>query len=166
MRQEVSLRHEARNVADFVKWAKSAVYGDYCVYHSGNLSIDRRENDDVCKLADTVLLLHDTGFVIATQHRRNIGAQTDYMATRTGRGYAPRSIMNGEISAGDWRILEAINGARHGKSITRVIRDTLATSSEAAARAVLDSLKIRGWIEEDPSVLGWKISRLGLSMLV
>ena len=166
MKQEVSLRHDAKTVQEFVKWARAAIYGDFCVYHIGSLSADRIKNPDLSALADTVLLLQDTGFVIATQHRRDVSDQTRYMATRTGRGYAPRSIMTGEISAGEWRILDAINGARHGKSITRVIRDTLATSSDAAARAVLEKLKARGWVEEDPSVLGWKISRHGLSMLV
>lgn len=165
-RQETKLRHETKTVSEFIRWAKAAQYGDFCVYHTGSLSQDRRGNPDLCRTADTVLLLQETDFVIATQYRRDLGEPTRYIATRTGRGYAPRSIMSGEISAGDWRILTAVRDARHGRSITRVIRDTLATSSDKAAVAVLEQLKARGWVEEDPSVLGWKISRGGLSLLV
>lgn len=165
MKQETKLRHEAANTAEFIRWARGAIYGDFCVYHQGSLSTDRRSNPEVCSLADTVLLLQDTGFIIATQYRRDIDAETQYIATRTGRGYAPRAVMKGEITAGDWRILGAICEARHGRSITRIVRDMLATSSDKAATAVLEAFKAREWIEEDPSVSGWKISALGLSML-
>jgi hypothetical protein len=165
MSREVKFRNEASTSGDFITWARCATFGDFCVYHTGNLATDRRDSNDLCKLADIVLMLQDTGFVIATQFRANVGDLTQYVATRTGEGYAPRAVMKGEISAADWRILTAVRDARHGRSITRVIRDALASSSDRAATAVLDALKSRQLVEEDTTVSGWKISHLGLSIL-
>lgn len=65
---------------------RGAIYGDFCVYHKGSLSTERRADPEVCRLADTALLLQDTGFIIATRYRRDIGAETQYIATRTGCG--------------------------------------------------------------------------------
>lgn len=165
-RQETRLNHTSKSIDEFLRWARTADYGEFCVYHEGSLGRDRVGNRDLSQVADTVLLLQDTGFVIATQFRSGIDMPTKYVATRTGYGYAPRAIIRGEITATDWRILCAVREARHGKSITRVIRDTLSTSSDAAAAGVLHTIKKAGWIEEDPSVMGWKISAAGLSLLV
>lgn len=65
---------------------------------------------------------------------------------------------------GSWPLAD-IDQPNHGRSITRIVRDMLATSSDKAASAVLEAFKSREWIEEDPSVSGWKVSALGLSML-
>lgn len=151
---------------EFLRWAKVAKYGDFCVYHEGHLSADRTENPVLNSIAETVLLLQDTGWVYASQNRMFTDIGNAYFATRSGKGFAPRSVMSRDITAAEYRTLYAINSKQSGVSIVRVIRDSLSTSSDARAERVLRQLRSDGWVEPVDTGKGWKITDVGRKLLV
>lgn len=150
----------------FRRWIKRASVGDTCLYHAGNLSSDRSADPVLNDLADTVMLLHETGAVRTTQYRQYLYI-TDvwaYIAIRSAGGYAPKAIIAGTLTSRDWRALRAVRDRDADISATRAIRDALAaswSSSDAQARDLLDSLAARKLVEEAPGK-GWKVTAAGI----
>lgn len=153
----------------FRRWIKRASVGDTCLYHAGNLSSDRNADPVLNDLADTVMLLSETGAVRTTQYRQYLYI-TDvwaYLAIRASGGYTPREIIAGTLTSRDWRALRAVRDRAADISATRAIRDVLSaswSSSDAAAREILDSLAARKLVEEAPGK-GWQLTAAGLRAL-
>lgn len=162
-------RHVVWNVTSLCRWLKTAGEGDWCVYHSGNLAYDRVRDSDVNDLSDMVLLLTETDYLRTTQRRQYLFI-TDvwvYVAHRTGRGHAPRAILNGTITASDFRALRAVRDRDADISATRAIRDALSatmSSSDVIATQMFERLKERKFISEAKGK-GWGISQAGLRIM-
>lgn len=87
-----------------------------------------------------------------------------YFATRTGAGWAPRNLLAGEVTAEQWRALDALRGRDADISATRALRNALGMPDHVAAN-LLALLYAHGWVEPAP-VKGWQISRVGERMLL
>lgn len=163
--------HVVASVPEFIKWLKAAMPNEICLYHTGDIGVDRKKltltyiND----LADTAMLLSETGYVILSQSRYYLPTHDGwaYHAQRTGRGYAPKAIMDGKLTSFEWRALRALRDRDADISATRAVRDALSfamSSSDQSAEALLQALKARRLVQEAPGK-GWELSKLGVGAL-
>jgi hypothetical protein len=161
----VALRKTVQDARGFCIWAATAPPRDFVIYHIGNLVSDRMVNKAVHDLAETVLLLQETKFVIGSQHPLRLAVLDgwSYVATRTGGGWAPKSLLHSRITATQYRALWALRNRDAAVSATRTIRDALSVP-EINAGKILDDLKDRGWMEA-ATVKGWQVSIAGMRML-
>lgn len=161
-----AFRKTVADTAHFCQWAAAAPPGDFVVYHIGNLGRDRIGNAALHDLADTVLLLSEAGFVLGAQYPIHLAgiAGASYAATRTGRGWAPQSILHRRITAQTWRALNSVHHRDSWMSAQRAIRDTLSCSDSLAADT-LSALYAEGWVTDAPGK-GWCLSPAGLRMLM
>ena len=146
--------------------------GDYCVYHTGELPINRKGVEEHSKrineLADTVRLLSELGYLHILQRKVDLIAKitTMYTARKTGRGYVPKAIMSGELTSFDWRALKSIRDRAADVSATRAVRDALFfIIPHQKPEAILDNLKHRQFVQEAPGK-GWELSRAGQRILI
>lgn len=162
----LALRHTVRDTTAFCRWVVRARARDTVVYHIGNLGHDRAENPDLNMLAETVLLLQETGYVVGSQHRTRVPTIDGwtYFATRTGAGWAPVSVTRGRIDTINYRALASVRSRDLASSAARAIRNTLSIP-DAAANVILEHLKEREWIEPAPQK-GWQVSTAGHRMLL
>lgn len=156
----------AYDVRGFLRWFKAARAGDTCLYHAGNLATDRAKDGHLNDLADTVMLLNETGAVRASQYRQYLFIMDvwSYIAIRANGGYIPKDIVTGKITSREWRALRAVRDRDADISATRAIRDALSASwlsSDATAKDLLQSLAERKLVEEAPSK-GWQLTKIGL----
>lgn len=161
----IALRKTVTNTAAFCAWAASAAPKDYVIYHIGNLGLDRASNATLHDLAETILLLQGTGFVIGSQHPMRL-AHIDgwsYVASRTGGGWAPKHLLAGDISATHHRALVGIRDRDAHMSAVRAARDAL-SCPDAMAADITAYLYARQWIEEAPGK-GWQLSKPGHQIL-
>ena len=161
--------HIVGTVRDLTRWAKTATTGEFCIYHAGELNVDRHRDQNINTLADTVLLFNETGLVSLSQRRTylNIEDVWSYHATRTTGGYAPQAILDGKLTSFEWRALKAVRDRDADISATRAIRDALSfvlPSSDKAANEILEALKARRFVVEAPGK-GWDLSKAGLGAL-
>jgi hypothetical protein len=161
----VQLRHTAQTLGAFSRWAKRASAGEWCVYHVGRLAIDRRGNPDLDRLAATVAILTTTRWVNAAQYQDASGETSiyTYYAMRTTEGYAPRHLLNGDVTAEQWRALQAVLNRPLHLSAIRAIRDDGVPNETRAIRLMSDMLKV-GLLDDHPS-RGVHVSNLGLAMM-
>lgn len=159
------LRKSVYDVKAFNYWAATAPAGDYVIYHMGNLGLDRANNRTLHELAETVLLLQETGFVVGAKENMNLAGFTGwgYVAHRSGRGWAPQSVMRGDITASQYKALCAIRDGNAYQSSVRVVRDALSIPDGLAAD-ILAYLFAHEWIERDEPK-GWKLSPAGIALL-
>ena len=159
----------AYDTKGFCRWLKSAKEGQTCVYHAGNLSLDRSLDPFLNELADTVMLVQETGGIITKQWRQYLPI-TDlwcYVAIRTRNGFVPKSIQSQKITALDYRAMRAIRDRDADISASRAIRDAISaswSSSDTFAKQILTALKDQGFLEEAPGK-GWQLSAAGLRMM-
>ena len=162
-------RHVVLNVANLCRWLKTAVEGDWCVYHSGNLAYDRMRDESLNLLSDMVLLLTETDYLRTTQRRQYLFI-TDvwvYVAHRTASGHAPKALLTGKMTSIEYRALRAVRDRDADISASRAIRDALSatmSSSDALAASMFDTIRDRGWISEAKG-RGWEISQAGLRIM-
>lgn len=161
-----AFRKTVADAAHFCQWAAGAPPGDFVVYHIGNLGKDRIGNPTLHELADTVLLLSESGFVLGAQYPISLAgiSGASYAATRTGRGWAPQSILHRRLSAQTWRALYAVHHRDSWMSAQRGIRDTLSCPDDIAAD-ILAHLHASGWVVEASEGKGWVLSPAGIRML-
>lgn len=167
----VQLRHTAQDIGDFCRWARVAIRGDWCVYHSGRLAHDRRHSAGLHRLAATVLVLQSTGFLNPAQYQNQARGRAHptytYYAVRTGDGYAPRHLLDGSLRADQWRALEAIlkrcDPHPQRPSALRVVRDA-GMPVESQAKALIAEMLAAGWIEDHPS-RGIHVTDFGIAMM-
>lgn len=162
-------RHIVGTVRELSRWCKTAAVGEGVIYHAGEISVDRRKDDNINALADTVLLLAETGFVSCTQRRQYLYVEDvwAYWAIRARDGYAPRALIDGKLTSFEWRALKALRDRDADISATRAVRDALSfamSSSDQSAEALLQGLKARRLVEEAPGK-GWQLSKLGVGAL-
>lgn len=161
----LAIRQTVRSARDLTQWAARAEKGQPVTYHIGDLSRDRAESPALHLLAETVLILAETGFLATRQviMRLPLGAATWYFAHRTGAGWAPRSIMFDQCDAFTYRALQGMMRRSASQSASRAIRDHIGCS-DAMARDYLADLQTRNWIEPcEPK--GWQLSPEGIRML-
>lgn len=160
-----ALKNTVRSAHDFVRWAAAADKGQPVTYHIGDLGRDRAQSPELHLLAETVLLLAETGYIGTRQiiMRLPMGAATWYSAHRTGAGWAPRSIMFDQCDAFSYRALQAIKSRDASQSAGRAIRDHMGCT-ESLALDYLALLYARKWIDPvEPK--GWQLSPEGIRML-
>lgn len=170
-RAETSLRFKAGTVQAMLDWAKRAQPGTYCVYHSGNLSLDRLTDKPLSERADLAMLMQERGFARAIQMRRPGTVDAlEYAVVRSQSSSLPRSVLAGDMTARDYRILAHLKAhcdSPGAMSIARAIRSFLATNNEVAVRAILKRAQVDNWIEpaEGNKNGGWVISKTGMALL-
>lgn len=158
--------HTVGSTGDLCKWAGSACRGEFVIYHAGSLTLDRTTDQSLNQLADTIHILQETGFVTASQKRFHLQI-TDvwaYIATRTGRGYAPSGLLSRKITSFEWRALKAVRDRDADISVTRAIRDAVSStliSSDDLATEIFDTILAKKLIAEAPGK-GWTLSQSGL----
>ena len=160
-----NFRSPVSSLDAFRSWVRGATYGDWCIYHVGNLSADRAASIELNRLAEMAMLLAELGIINSTQSRLNLaaGAQQIYQATRTMQRHPPRALVMGEISATDYRALQALSTRQASVSVTRTIRDA-ACVSERTAMDIADRFKAEALLEpQEPK--GWKITDRALEVL-
>lgn len=159
----------AYDVRMFCGWLKVAHPGDTCVYHAGNLALDRASDPDLAALADTAMLLAELRAVELRQFRQYL-AIIDvwcYIAVRAKGGLLPRGLLTQKLSSIDYRALMAVRDRAADISVTRAIRDAIsasAISSDDLAASVFTSLRDRKLVEEAPGK-GWRVSAAGLKAM-
>lgn len=166
--RETRLNARVTSAAGFLRWARGAGFGEWCIYHEGNLALDRTEDRDLHERAEAVLILSSHGFVAASQGRppHADSGVLAYMATRTGRGRAPRAILSGEVAATDFGALKAVQGREVQQSAHRAIRDRLGLS-EGAADGLLRRLADLGLVERGTGYkAGWALTPVGQQALL
>lgn len=70
------------NISAAKSFINRAKRGEVLVYHTGNLSMDRRDNDDLNEVADFFMEYYQKGFVELIQ-RRKTPRRYEYVAIRT-----------------------------------------------------------------------------------
>lgn len=162
----LAIRKTVANSKALCIWAASAAPADFAIYHIGELGRDRITNPVLHELAETVLILSETGFIISTQYPMQLASLTgwSYVATRRRGGWAPRSILNSQITAAQYRALNAVRRRDAAMSAPRAVRDALSCPDDVAAD-MLAFLHLNGWVEEAPGK-GWAVSPAGLRMLM
>lgn len=162
-------RHEAKDLDGFLAWARAARRGDLCVYHRGDLGHDRASCAATRQLASTVRLLAEYDFLYLSQ-TRVFDHEREYLATRTGHGTPPRSILRQDITALQFEalrgVLETMRDEYDRRSARRAVRDAIHAPSSAMADRVFDDLVKQGWIESKGAHCGYDLTALGLRMLV
>jgi hypothetical protein len=163
---DLSKRATAADARELCAWARQAKAGDRCVYHIGNLVADRSAFPALHQLAETVLLLQETGWLVGAQQRIRLPTVDgwSYACVRTGSGRAPRAVLAGTITATHYRAMEAIRARAAAVSVTRAVRDALSVSDDTAAELV-STMRRKGWVIEQP-VKGWELSPAGTKLLV
>lgn len=161
--------HSIGTTKQLCKWAKDAQPGEFVIYHAGTLSLDRQRDSMLNLLADTVHLLQETNFVSATSRRTFLQIMDvwAYTATRTGRGFAPASILDQKLTSFEWRALRAIRDRDPDISATRAIRDALSaaiSTADTEATKILETLQERKLVIEAAGK-GWELSKAGLAAL-
>lgn len=162
----LALRNTVHDTPSFCRWVARARARDTVIYHIGNLGTERAENPGLNMLAETVLILQETGFIVGARHRTQVPTIDGwtYLATRTGAGWAPASILRGRIDAILYRALAAVRDRDADFSAARAIRNALSIP-DPAANAFLDRLKARNLIEP-ASQKGWQLSAAGHRLLL
>jgi hypothetical protein len=158
-------RQTVRNSKEFIRWACAAERGDSVTYHIGNLASDRADAAVLHQLAETVMILMETGYVTIQQvtMRLPINSPTWYSVVRTGTGWAPRSIIFEDCEPTTYRALQALKIRDADQSAARAVRDAIGCP-ESLALDLLALLYARKWIEPaEPK--GWQLSGDGLRML-
>lgn len=147
-------------------WAASAPPADFAIYHIGELGRDRIANPVLHELAETVLILTETGYILSAQHPISLANITgwSYVATRARGGWAPQSILNSRLTAAQYRALNAVRRRDAAMSAPRAVRDALSCPDDVAAD-MLAYLHLNGWVAEAPGK-GWAVSSDGLRMLM
>jgi hypothetical protein len=160
-----AFRRVIRNTHDFLSWSAEAKPRDTVAYHIGNIGTDRAQTPELHMLAETVMLLQETGWVIGSQipMHMTVGMLTSYFVTRTGSGTAPRALMMGTIDALEYRALRSLKERDADQSATRAIRDGIRCSEHMAAD-YLAVLFGRKFIMPGPE-RGWQPSPAGLRAL-
>lgn len=127
-------RHFVHGVESLAAWAATAGPGVWCAYHIGNLAEDRLHSPELARLADVVKILAGTGFLVTSQNRVVLPTIRgwQYVATRTGTGYAPRKLMAGEIEPIHYRALETVLRRMSRQSAVRAIRTELGGTDDMA----------------------------------
>ena len=141
-----------------------------CSENSSSGNASRKEYHDcnnrtLHELAEMVLLLQETGFIIGSKEAMNLAGFTGwgYVAMRSAGGWAPQSVMRGKITAGQHRALCALRDGNAYQSSVRVVRDALSIP-DALAADILAYFFAHEWIERDEPK-GWKLSRAGIALL-
>lgn len=162
----IALRQTVADTRAFCTWAAGAPPGAVVMYHIGNIGADRIANAILHDLAETVRLLAMSGWVATHQHRISLAAIQgfSYVATRTGIGWAPQSLLHSRIRAAHYIALRAVQSRDPHMSARRAIRDAM-SCPDSAAGAMLDVLKAAGWVEE-AEIKGWAVSDAGHQMLL
>jgi hypothetical protein len=162
----IALRSTVHDTPSFCRWVARARARDTVVYHIGNLGPDRLESDPLHQLAETILLLQETGYIVGAQHRTRIATIDGwtYLATRTGGGWAPGSVLSGRIDAMLFRALAAIRDRDADISAGRAVRNALSIPDNAA-NSILERLKAQQWVEPAP-IKGWQLSTAGHRLLL
>lgn len=160
-------RKTVPDVPSLCEWAATAPAGDFVVYHVGNLGADRAANPALHQLAETVLLLQETGWVVGSSVPLHLAGfiGTSYGVTRTGRGSAPRSILLNRIPAQHWYALRAVRDRDPDYSAVRAIRDAL-SCSESHAADLMALLYARGWVRAAEVGKGYELTPDGLRALL
>lgn len=163
---EVRLNARVTSAEGLRSWARSADYGDWCIYHEGNLGRDRIANLDLHERAELLMILAQNGFVNLHQAPPPFADSgvLCYMAIRTGQRYAPRSLLNGAITANHFSALLAVRDREVQQSASRAIREKLAIPDNAAV-AVLNALEGLGLVERMPMKGGWVLTDEGKGRL-
>ena len=162
----MALRKTVATSAAFCAWAAGAPPRDFTVYHIGNLSRDRTSNPALNDLAETVAVLQRTGYVIGSQIPITLPTVTgmSYVATRTGGGWAPQSVLHSRLSAIQFVALCAVRDRDAAQSVTRSIRDAL-SCQERMSVILFNGLVVKGLVEEADGK-GWQVSDSGKKMLL
>lgn len=161
--RRVALNRQIETVDALRRWARSANPGDTCVYHEGLIGLDRREDPDLSERADLALLLAMTDWLIVSQPRPPSAGPGvfAYLATRTGRGWAPRHVMSGMIAPADWHALRAVFERDTRVSARRSIRIAMGVS-DAAADQILAGLRRRNLVAQDGQRDSWVLTKAGM----
>lgn len=162
----VALRNTVQDATSLTRWAAKAMAGEPVTYHIGSMAADRAASPALHLLAETVMVLVEASYLAASQTvmRLPTGSATWYVATRTGRGRAPRSIMFDQCDAFTYRALQAVRERPADLSAAHAIRETLGCPDRLAAD-YLALLYARKWIEHaEPK--GWQLSPQGQAMLM
>lgn len=144
-------RRIVMDTAGLRRWLRAAVAGEQKIYHAGLLAADRVQWPDLNDLADTIMVLQETGFVTASQYREQLPMDNIwvYLVTRTGKGYAPVGLMSGKLTARDFIALNAVLHREPSMSATRAVNDACGLNDTDAAK-ILSDLRERSLIEDAP----------------
>ncbi|KHQ51118.1 MarR family transcriptional regulator [Mameliella alba] len=161
-----TMRSGVATLADFCAWARSAPAKSVCIYHIGQVNLDRLSSQELDSIASAVAIMAQGGFIYPAQHPVKIafGDKNTYTAMRTGAGHVPRSILHNRIAPRDWLALRAISDRAAAQSAARALRDGLGLS-EQAATGLLTALSRRGLIERGRN-LAWVMSEQGRELLL
>ncbi|WP_395542726.1 hypothetical protein [Neotabrizicola sp. sgz301269] len=162
----IAITNMISSAGELRRWAANARPRDFVTYHIGNVARDRAESQILHDLAELVLLLQETGFIIGSTKRVELAAVQGfvYFATRTGAGYAPHCIIRGTISCREFRALQAIRDRVGYSSAQRSVRDAL-SCADAEAADLLALLYARKWVEDAPEK-GFQLSETGLAAML
>lgn len=159
----------APDIAGLRRWLVSAQPGAYLEYHRGrNLAAERSESADLTDRADLVSVLADLGAIAPAQRRITglDGPMIAYGLTVLTTRRMPGALMRGDISPADYRVMTAlVRREQDHTSITRCVRDVLATSSEKRALAWVDRARSIGWVEHSPNAK-YSVTPKGRAVLV
>ncbi|MCV6826015.1 MULTISPECIES: hypothetical protein [Halocynthiibacter] len=158
-------KSEVSTTSGLLDWAKGALMGDWCVYFTGNISISRVKDKAVGQLADTAFFLSECSWINLSQGRHPASDGYTYMATRTGRGHVPKSVMSQEVSAAEYQALSLVLKRSPDMSATRAIRYGLGVP-ENIAENILKTLDSRGFVTKKTTGIPWELSPLGRSVLL
>jgi len=159
------MRTTVRSAGEFTDWASRAAASHLVTYHIGNLAADRAGHAALHLLAETVLILAESGYVTTSQAvmRLPMGSATWYSASRSSAGFAPRSILFGHCDAFAYRALQAMRNRPASQSATHAIRDHMGCPVATAARYLAHMTEMK-WVEPaEPK--GVRLSAEGLRML-
>lgn len=162
----LAIRKTVADAKSFCTWAAGATAGDFAMYHIGELGRDRLSNPALHELAETVLILCETRYVVSAQHPIRLAHINgwSYIATRARGGWAPRAILHRDLNSTQFRALMAVRHRDAAMSANRAVRDAL-SCPDGAANDMLTYLHMSGWVEEAPGK-GWNLSAAGLRMLM
>lgn len=163
---KLAIRKTVADAKGFCIWAASAPVGDFAIYHIGELGRDRINNPELHELAETVLILCNTGYIVSAQYPMRLAHINgwSYVATRSRGGWAPRAFLRREINSTEYLALNALRHRDAAMSAPRTVRDAL-SCPDSVASDMLTYLHQSGWVEEAPGK-GWSVSATGLRMLV
>lgn len=158
-------RRIVMDTASLRRWLRSAVAGEQKIYHAGLLAHDRNLYPELNSLADTIMVLQETGYVAASQYRQQLPMDSlwVYLVARTGKGYAPSGVMSGKLPARDFIALQAVLHREPSMSATRVVRDACGLNDDEAAKVLAD-LRERGLIEDAPGK-GITITKAAIALM-
>lgn len=161
-----TLRHTVKTTKEFLIWAAKAMPNETVTYHIGSLGCDRLNNRDLHEMAEAILLLTETGYVVTSQSELVLttGRTRWYAVTRTGRGTAPRSVMLMQVLPDVYRAIVAVSKQAPDQSTARAIRDTCGIP-EQRALDLLAVLHARKFIEEADHGKGWRLTPEGALMI-